>query len=251
MADPTKEWIASRRNLSAGERAYYELRELILDGKFRAGEHLPEVTLAARIGVSRTPVRAALQRLETDGLVEFKRNHGAVVRALTAEEIDQIFALRADLECFAVGLVAQSIEQDALAKLEALCTRMEALAAKEPPDLMRIAAINKQFHTSIIELSGNVYLSRIAANLVDLNFILRSYNLFQPRDLERSMGHHRELTEAFAARNPTWARGIMAAHIEAGRVLARAVVEAEARRLGETGGANGKEKKGRNGAGSR
>ncbi len=227
MRESGKDREAVRRTLSAGERAYQELREQILDGRFAAGEHLPEVTLAAKVGVSRTPVREALQRLETDGLVEFKRNHGAVVRAMPAEEIDQIFALRAELESFAVGLVAETISDEDLMKLEGLCARMEAEAAKEPPDLTRIARINKIFHTTIIALSGNLYLSRFAANLVDLNFILRSYNLFSRRDLDRSMGHHRELTEAFAAHNPAWARGIMVAHIEAGRVLAHAVARQE------------------------
>lgn len=228
---------AERSDLSAGEFAYNELRAQILDGKFAAGEHLAELTLAARIGVSRTPVRAALQRLETDGLVEFKRNQGAVVRALPQEEVDQIFALRAELESFAAGLVAERITPEELEMLEALCSRMEAEAAKKDPDVTYIAQINKQFHTSIINLSGNVYLGRFAANLVDLNFILRSYNRFNRRDLERSMAHHRELTEAFAAGNAAWARAVMTAHVEVGRVIARRAVasaNAEAAKKNDT-----------------
>lgn len=205
---------------SANETAYRILREKILDGEFTAGEHLAEVTLAERTGVSRTPVRAALQRLEGDGLVEFKRNQGAVVRTLPAEEVDQIFALRQELESFAVALVAERIDADGLAALQDLCTQMETEAARPEPPISYIAQLNKQFHAKIIELSGNIYLQRFAVNLIDLNFMLRSYNRFSARDLERSMRHHRELTEAFAAGNPAWARGIMVAHVEAGRSLA-------------------------------
>jgi DNA-binding GntR family transcriptional regulator len=224
LAASIKRKGAQRSDLSAGEFAYNELREQILDGMFAAGEHLAELTLAAKIGVSRTPVRAALQRLETDGLVEFKRNQGAVVRALPEEEVDQIFSLRAQLESFAAGLVAERITAKELGVLESLCSQMEAEAAKADPDLTYIAQVNKQFHNSIIEFSGNVYLKRFAANLVDLNFILRSYNRFNRRDLERSTGHHRELTEAFAAGNAEWARAVMTAHVAVGRVIAQRAV---------------------------
>ncbi|MEX0921705.1 MAG: GntR family transcriptional regulator [Rhodovibrionaceae bacterium] len=241
MVASTKRDEAQRSELSAGEFAYFQLREQILDGKYAAGDHLAELTLAAEIGVSRTPVRAALQRLESDGLVEFKRNQGAVVRALPEEEVDQIFALRAHLESFAAGLVAERITAEELDALRALCSRMEAEAAKKDADVTYIAEINKQFHRSIIHLSGNVYLARFAANLVDLNFILRSYNRFNRRDLERSMAHHRELTEAFAAGNADWARGVMTAHVHVGRVIAqRAVARKEAGLPEQNGKANGR-----------
>lgn len=212
---------------SAEERAYQYLRREILDGTYPPGERLREEALAQQVGVSRTPVRGALQRLATEGLVEFRRYTGAVVRVLPADEIEQVFQFRIVVESLAAELAAGRAGPGALAELRGLCERMERLAEREIPDLREIARLNKEFHLALLAAAGNVFVKRVAENLGDLNFMIRSYSHFSRVQLQRSMGHHRELVQAIEARNPQWARSVMTAHIEAGRSASRAWIAKE------------------------
>ena len=202
---------------SAEERAYQYLRREILDGTYQPGERLREEALALQVGVSRTPVRGALQRLATEGLVEFRRYVGAVVRVLPPEEIEQVYQFRSVVESLAAELAAQRASDADIDRLAALCQAMDRIAQREIPDLLEIARLNKDFHLTLLAAGGNVFVKRVAENLGDLNFMIRAYSRFSRSSLMRSMNHHRELVQAIRARNPLWARTIMTAHIEAGR----------------------------------
>ncbi len=173
--------------------------------------------MARQIGLSRTPVRGALHRLVTEGLVEFRRNVGAVVRVLPAEEIDQLLQVRVVMEGLAAELAAKYASEAMISRLEALCNEMITLASREIPDLMHIARLNNEFHFLLISSCGNIHVQRIAENLGNLNVTLRSYSLYSHAVLKRSMGHHKELVEALKARNPHWARSVMTSHIESTR----------------------------------
>lgn len=203
--------------LSAEERAYQQVRRDILDGRFQPGERLREEALALQVGVSRTPVRGALQRLAADGLVEFRRYVGAVVRVLPLDEVEQIYQFRVVVESLAAELAAQRASEEDIERLDALCRRMDQIAAREIPDLMEIARLNKDFHLTLLATTGNIFVKRVAENLGDLNFMVRAYSRYSRAGLMRSMGQHRELVQALRARNALWARSIMTAHIEAGR----------------------------------
>ncbi len=202
---------------SAEERAYQHVRREILDGSYQPGERLREEALALQVGVSRTPVRGALQRLATEGLVEFRRYVGAVVRVLPMEEIEQVYQFRTVVESLAAELAAQRASEADIDRLEALSRKMDAIAQRDIPDLLEIARLNKDFHLTLLAAGGNVFVKRVAENLGDLNFMIRAYSRFSRASLMRSMGHHRELVQALRARNPLWARSVMVAHIEAGR----------------------------------
>lgn len=202
---------------SAEERAYQYLRREILDGTYQPGERLREEALALQVGVSRTPVRGALQRLATEGLVEFRRYVGAVVRVLPAEEIEQVYQFRVVVESLAAELAAQRASEADVDKLSQLCQQMDRIAQREIPDLLEIARLNKDFHLTLLAAGGNVFVKRVAENLGDLNFMIRAYSRFSRSSLMRSMSQHRELVQALRARNPLWARSVMTAHIEAGR----------------------------------
>jgi len=201
---------------SAEERAYQFLRRELLDGNYHPGERLREEALALQVGVSRTPIRGALQRLATEGLVEFRRYVGAVVRVLPPEEIEQVYQFRAVVESMAAELAAQRASEADIEKLAQLCQAMDRIAQREIPDLLEIARLNKEFHLTLLAAGGNVFVKRVAENLGDLNFMIRAYSRFSRSSLMRSMSHHRELVQAIRARNPIWARSIMTAHIEAG-----------------------------------
>ena len=202
---------------TAEERACAHIRNAILNGVYRPGEKLAEEALARQIGVSRTPVRGALHRLRTDGLVEFRRYVGAVVRILPDTEMDQLLQVRAVLESMAAETAATTATNGDIAFLEQLCLSMEAVAASDAPDLMELARLNLAFHGRVMCASGNIVAHRVTENLGDLNVMFRSYQRFSRAALTLSMGHHRELVMALKARNPIWARTVMTAHIEAAR----------------------------------
>lgn len=234
MSRPGRSAGNDRHTVSAEERAYQLLRREILNGTYESGERLREEALALQFGVSRTPVRAALNRLASEGLVEFRRYNGAVVRILPIQEVDQIFQLRAVVEALAAELVAARIPPAEIDGLEAMCDAMDRACAVDIPDLTTIAKLNKEFHRKLWAASGNPYVMRVAENLSDLNFVIRSYRRFSRVDLRRSMGHHRELVHAFRARNPAWARSIMISHVEAGRSLIQAELAAASAQPDET-----------------
>lgn len=207
---------------SAEERAYLYIRSQILNGDIRPGSRLPEETVARQIGLSRTPVRGALHRLVTEGLIEFRRNVGAIVRVLPAEEIDQLLQVRVVMEGLAAELAAQYASQETIERLDALCQEMIEIASRDLPDLVQIARLNNEFHFLLISSCGNIHVRRIAELLGNLNVALRSYSIFTRAVLRRSMGQHAELVEALKARNPRWARAVMMAHIESGRTISSA-----------------------------
>ncbi|MFI4985881.1 MAG: GntR family transcriptional regulator [Alphaproteobacteria bacterium] len=211
--------------MSAEDRAYKVLREAILNGTYPRGERLLEEALAVDLGVSRTPIRAALQRLALEGLIEFRRYVGAVVRVLPIQEVDQIFQLRGAVESLAAELAATRIAAAEIERIEGLCDRMDRIAAVEIPDLGEIARLNKELHQTILAASGNLYVQRVAVNLTDLNFMVHSYRRYARRDLERSLSQHHELAAAFRARNPSWARSVMTSHVEGARSLIQPELE--------------------------
>jgi len=222
---------------SSEERAYRYLREAILGGTYAAGERLREEALALEFGVSRTPVRAALQRLTADGLIEYRRFGGAVVRVPQFEEAEQILELRAVVEGLAAELAAQRMAEAEIVALEELAGAMTRLAAADIPDLTELSRLNKRFHQAILDASGNLHVRRVAENLSDLNFMLRSYRRYGRADLERAMAQHREMATAIRARNSNWARSIMVAHIEATRSVVAPRVAREPEGTGKAGGA--------------
>ena len=100
---------ASESTPTAAERAYQEVRQRILDGRLPAGRRLKELDLARELGISRTPVREALSRLNVEGLLDFRPNLGATVAVWSEVQIEQMFRIRAMLEPFAAEIAAGEI----------------------------------------------------------------------------------------------------------------------------------------------
>ncbi|RSN44443.1 MULTISPECIES: GntR family transcriptional regulator [Actinomadura] len=198
----------------AADVAYDAVRRMILSGDAAAGSRLGESELAETLGLSRTPVREALQRLGSDGLVEVLPHRGARVVAWTREDLAEIFELRALLEPYAAARAAR-IGRDAavLADLAALCDAMEAAAADR--DLGALARLNSGFHAAVIDASRNRRLPGMLASVVHAPLIVGTFRRYDAAELDRSMNHHREIVAAIAAGDPDWAEAVMRAHIRA------------------------------------
>lgn len=226
MRNPGDSQPAAIPGPGAVERVYASLRSGILDGTYPQGARLGEVELAEALGVSRTPVREALRRLGSEGLVETLPNKGARVRTWNGKELDDIFDLRALLEGHAAALAATAISEDTLTTMASLLARMEA-ATNGQPDYDLIADLNGQFHTAVVTASGNALLPGVALSFVHVPIVVRTFRRYSPDRLRQSMRQHRELLEALTRHDAIWAEAAMRVHILSARpVLAEDVTSA-------------------------
>src|SRR5262245_46223170 len=145
------------------ERVYEALLELITTRSLQPGQHLVESELAGHLGVSRQPVREALQRLNTEGWVDLRPAQGAFVHEPTEEEADQLLTVRTLLEAEAARLAAAHAGSPGVSRLEELCEQGEAAVAAD--DVDGAVALNAAFHAKIMELAGNAVLAELAGQV--------------------------------------------------------------------------------------
>ncbi|MCP3822267.1 GntR family transcriptional regulator [Streptomyces sp. A3M-1-3] len=192
------------------ERVYEALLELITTRALRPGQHLVESELAGHLGVSRQPVREALQRLNTEGWVDLRPAQGAFVHEPTEAEADQLLSVRTLLEAEAARLAAADSAKAGIITLEALCAKGEQAVAEDDVDLA--AATNAEFHAKIMELAGNAVLAELAAQ-VDRR-VRWYYTPVARQRGKQSWIEHRELIAAISARDEQRATEVMRAHTE-------------------------------------
>jgi DNA-binding GntR family transcriptional regulator len=130
----------------------------IVKGEFKPGDRIVEGSLARQLGVAQSSLREALQELEHQGLVTKHDNRGTFVTVISAEEIDQLYAVRNQLEPFAASLVRGRITAESSAELYGLLEKMRQ--ANERRDLVELAHADLEFHETIWHLSGNKWLER-------------------------------------------------------------------------------------------
>lgn len=202
----------------AVQRAYSQVRTAIMEGSFPPGMHLEEEGLAETIGVSRTPVREALRRLASEGFVEFVPHQGAFVPTWSEADHHEIFDLRAVLESFGARLAARRVTPAELDELRGLATQMEEAARSDRPGRMDdVASLNNLFHGAVLSASGNRRLRQLAQATVALPLVLRTFQQYSAERLQRSLHHHREIVEALAAHDESWAEAVMKTHILSAR----------------------------------
>lgn len=196
--------------------AYRSILDLILRGEVGFGERLVEKSLVAASGVSRTPVRQALNRLAAEGVVDISRNKGAHVATFTDEDVRSLLDVRARFESQAAGLAVERLTEEDLDRLAALAREMEELVEGEY-DPFELSRLNNAFHTVFIEKCGNRHLALAIQSLVMPAMVARTYGRYTPGALRRSMHHHAELVVAAAAGDAVWVESAMRTHILAAR----------------------------------
>jgi DNA-binding GntR family transcriptional regulator len=198
---------------TAGGRAYDFIRSSIIDGTFPPGRRLKEEELTQLCGLSRTPVREALRRLASEGLVVTTPNAGAQVISISDEELKEIYELRAMVEGYAAEHAARNITPEAVARLRALAANMErACQGHQDDDFL---PSNAEFHRIILDAAQSPRLQGMSAFVIEAPLAVRTLRRYSPEDLVRSMRHHRELIEALEARDGAWAASVMKSHIYA------------------------------------
>ncbi len=192
------------------DRVYEALLELITTRALQPGQHLVESELAGHLGVSRQPVREALQRLSTEGWVDLRPAQGAFVHEPTEDEADQLLTVRTLLETEAARLAAAHVHAEAITELEKLCAEGERAVAAD--DVDGAVAMNARLHAKVMELAGNAVLAELAAQ-VDRR--VRWYYTPVARQRGRqSWTEHRELIAAIGEGDEQRATAVMRAHTE-------------------------------------
>jgi DNA-binding GntR family transcriptional regulator len=210
----------SRRNLAPlqkppplRQQVYDALEGLIIYGGLSPGQHLVESDLAQRLGVSRIPVREALQLLHRDGWVDLRPRQGAFVHQPTAREADEVFSVRTLLEVESTRLAAANATDESVRRLaEIVETGVEALRVADERELVKL---NSTFHGEITDIAGNQVLAEI---LHRLDKRIRWY--FAPVAIARgadSWTEHKAIVAAIGARDTDAAAAAMRRHAEATR----------------------------------
>ncbi|HEY2019861.1 phosphonate utilization associated transcriptional regulator [Paraburkholderia sp.] len=192
-----------------------EIERHIVDGTLAPGDKLNEADWAARLQVSRGPVREAFRALEQAGLVHTEKNRGVFVRTVSLAEADEIHAVRAVLEEAACRMLAARIDAGTLALLRSWVDTMRAALAS--PDYDAYARANVAFHNALVAAAGNVKLYDTYRRLVsELSLFRRVALVADAAAMERSLAGARAILTALASREAERAAALMHAHLNGG-----------------------------------
>ncbi len=194
------------------EIVFEAMREAIINGQLKAGERLMEVQLAEEMGVSRTPVREAIRKLELEGFVVMIPRKGAYVADFSTKDVADVFEIRSALEALAAGLACERITEEELDELERLLIRVADCAAAN--DLETMVEVDTQFHDVLYRASRNDRLVQIINNLREHIQRFRAISMGTPGRMRETLEEHKQLVEAINARNVALAQRLAQGHIE-------------------------------------
>lgn len=173
---------------------------------------MTEQGLATEYGVSRTPVREAIHRLEAEGLLERRPYYGITVRQMSPKEIEDIYVVRSELEGLAARLAARTMSDQDQTKLKVLHQRMEEAVASSNIDLL--ASLNYQFHETVLRSTGNDALDAIMHDIHVRLARLQRTTLGYPGRAERALAEHHGIIQALLARDSEKAERLARDHID-------------------------------------
>ena len=193
-----------------GEFVYAAVRDDISSGRLRPGDRLRETEIAERMGVSRTPVREALKRLEADGLVTFGQPRGLTVTDLSHGQILDLYAMREVLEGAAARFAAERASPLEVATLKQILERHKAAATPED-----VASANRQLHDAIVSAAHNLYLQRVMNVLSDALVLLGTTTYSVPGRIASGWKENAEIVDCIARGDAAAAEKAAQAHIRA------------------------------------
>ncbi len=211
-------------SVKIGEKAYKILRERIISRELTPGQRLDLGKIESQLGISRTPLKEALNRLALEGLVEIVARRGTYVTDPTAEEIAESFEVRKALEIYAVGWAVEQATDEELRRLGSLVEELGEMARAEDWDALypRYMATDHQFHRELVGLSGNERLmgaherENVHAQMARVRH-WRSEKEFRWRELNLAQEEHERMMAALEARDRARAEREMAAHLKAAK----------------------------------
>ena len=188
------------------------LREAILKGELKPGERLMELQLAAKLGVSRTPIREAIRMLEQEGLAVTIPRKGAEVARMTEKDMEDVLEIREALDELAAKIACTRMTEDQLKQLETI--KETFVESTRSHDVKRIAEADVSFHVVIYEATGNPKLVSMLNNLREQIYRYRVEYLKEEKNYPTLIGEHEAIVEALYARNQDEVVRAMHTHIE-------------------------------------
>jgi DNA-binding GntR family transcriptional regulator len=202
-------WAMSK----ASDHAYARIRSMIVSGELPPGAQIREEALAEECGVSRTPIRDALRRLESELFIRRTDTQRSFVADWSLDDIEEAFVLRGMLEGLAARRAAARISWDQLERLRQHNAAIGLAVEKPVPDVTAFLEHNRDFHAIILTSAGSPRLTNLLSRLIEQPVVWRTAQNYDRDNLRRSHREHDELLAAFARHDGDWAESVMAGHI--------------------------------------
>lgn len=200
------------QDASLSSRVFQKLRNNILNGKYAEHEELREITIGKELGVSRTPVREALRRLELEGLVTIIPNKGAYVTGITPKDVKDIYLIRSQLEGLCAGLATENITDEQLDMLDEIILLSE-FHLKRDSNAEQMAELDSRFHSVLYEASNSRILSHVLTDFHKYVLMARKSSVVSEDRAKKSIQEHKEILQAIRERNADKAAQLANEHI--------------------------------------
>jgi len=195
------------------EKVYEHIKSVILSGRYTPGEKLAEEHLAEMLGVSRTPVREALHKLESEGLIKPGKKRGFIVSRDTKEEVEELFELRSILEGHTLRVISQIISEEILDQLHEFIKRAEEALRRNR--IEEVFKWNTRFHDTLHELvADKTRLHRLIVNIRKYVLRYRKDTLRYPDGGRRAVEGHKKILLALRLKDPELCERVMREHIK-------------------------------------
>jgi DNA-binding GntR family transcriptional regulator len=194
LAAPTSDAL---RNVSRSEFVFTSLRDAIWEGRFAPGERIPEEEIAHSLGVSRTPVRDALRRLQERGMLVVGAGRSLVIAELSKQQVLELYAMREILEGSAARFAAQHANEAEIDLLHRVLDEFD----KNQDDARMLVSLNRRFHRAICEAAHNRYLIATLDGMHDALALLHGNTFRMPNRRSKSDAEHRRIVLAIERRD--------------------------------------------------
>jgi DNA-binding GntR family transcriptional regulator len=221
--------IAVRASAPAklADGAYAQIKKDIFDFQLLPGDRFSEAEVAERLGISRTPVREALFRLQREGYLDVAARSGWVVLPLDFEQFDHLYDLRMVLETTAVGRLCKRVDRDETSLEDDALDGLQRIWLVAPEDRVtdgqRVAELDEGFYMALVAAAGNPEIARVHREVTERIRIIRRLDFTQAVRIEITYDEHGKILRAILMRDPDEAARLLHAHIEAGKAEVRKI----------------------------
>lgn len=200
------------------DQAHAQIKRMIFEFALMPGERFSETEMAQQVRVSRTPLRAALQRLAREGFLQLLPRQGWQVAPLDFDVMDELYDLRTLLECEAARHLAEREERPLL---ESMAESWLVPAAERQTDVQTVGALDEQFHVLLVQGSGNREMARVHQEITERIRIIRRLDFTKPARVDATYDEHARILRAITRRRTDEAQRLLRAHIEQSKLEVR------------------------------
>lgn len=223
LAPPISAPKPGSAHVSRADEVYGHIKRDIADFRLVPGDRFTELELCSRLGVSRTPVRQALYRLQQDGLVEVMFRSGWRVLPFDFDRFDQLYDLRMVLETTAVQRLCQQDVASSSPLLQALKDRWLVPVAERSTDATAVASWDEAFHETLVKACGNAEMARVHHEVTERIRIIRRLDFLQQARIDATYDEHAKILRAVIARKADRADLLLRSHIESSQAEVRKI----------------------------